>query len=313
MLNRVGSAGIRQTVASGLQGFPLTDFDEAGEFAPGSFRERIEWMQSHRPSTLFLAGGAGEFFSLTPREYSDLVAAAVSVRSSDIPLIAATGFGTKTAIEYAQEAERLGADGLLLLPPYLTESSQAGLYEHIRAICHATGLPIIVYNRANGRLNAATLERLADACPNLIGFKDGVGDFEELVRMRAALDGRLAMINGMPTAEVYAAAYIGLGIRSYSSAVFSFCPKIAMRFYKAVAGGDAKAADVIFTAFFSDYCRLRASQPGYAVSIAKAGARITGHGAGRVRPPLSDLTPEEEARLSDLINRFDELEMGATP
>ena len=77
----------------------------------------------------------------------------------------ARGYGTRTAIEYAQEAERLGADGLLLMPPYLVEASQEGLRAHITAICRATKLGVIVYNRANCRLAAATTARLAADCP----------------------------------------------------------------------------------------------------------------------------------------------------
>ena len=120
------------------------------------------------------------------------------------PSSPAAGYGTRTAIEYAQEAERLGADGLLLMPPYLVEASQEGLRAHITAICQATRLGVIVYNRANCRLAAATTARLAADCPNLIGFKDGVGDLELLAATRAAVGDRLLFINGMPTAETYA-------------------------------------------------------------------------------------------------------------
>jgi 5-dehydro-4-deoxyglucarate dehydratase len=295
---------VRKFLMEGVQAFPLTDFDSSGEFSPAPFRRRIEWMQSHNPSALFVAGGAGEFFSLTPREYSAVVSAAISVRKEGMPIVAAAGYGTKTAIEYAQEAERLGADAILLLPPYLTESSQAGLHEHISRLCAATRLAVIVYNRANCRLQADTLRNLVASCPNLIGFKDGIGNIEELIAIKSAVDSKIAIVNGMPTAEIYAASFRSIGVRSYSSAVFSFSPEIAKRFYSATVNDDESLIASILEKFFAQYCRLRAKQPGYAVSIVKAGARITGHSAGKVRPPLSELTADEERNLAGIINEF---------
>ena len=82
-----------------------------------------------------MAGGAGEFFSLTAEEYAALVGAAVAHRVGDIPILGAAGYGTRMAIAYARETERLGADGLLLLPPYLTEGTPAGLGAHVEAVC----------------------------------------------------------------------------------------------------------------------------------------------------------------------------------
>lgn len=298
---------VKQRVREGVQAFPLTDFDEAGEFVPAAYRERVEWMQSHEPGALFVAGGAGEFFSLTPREYSDVVSNALVARTGGTPVIAAAGYGTKLAIEYAQEAERLDADGILLLPPYLTETSQDGLLAHIARVCNSTRLAVIVYNRGNCRLSASTLRTLVDRCPNLVGFKDGVGNVEELIRVKSMVGSEIALINGMPTAEIYAPTFRSLGINSYSSAVFCFSPLIAKKFYKALMADDHDATSVMMREFFGEYCRLRASQPGYAVSIAKAGARLTGHGAGPVRPPIHDLNAEEEQVLSRLIARFETL------
>src|SRR5882757_3219961 len=164
---------LKEAIPRGMLSFPLTDFDAQGEFYAAACARRLEWLSNYPSSALFMAGGAGEFFSLTPDEFSAVIATAVKVCGGRTPIIAGTGYGTRTAIAYAQEAERLGADGLLL-PPYLVEASQEGLRAHITAICRATRLGVIVYNRANCRLAAATTARLAADCPNLIGFKDGV-------------------------------------------------------------------------------------------------------------------------------------------
>ena len=182
---------LKAAVPRGMLSFPLTDFDANGEFDPAACARRLEWLSGYPSSALFMAGGAGEFFSLTPAEFSAVIDTAVRACGGRTPVIAGCGYGTRTAIEYAREAERLGADGLLLMPPYLVEASQEGLRAHITAICNATKLGVIVYNRANCRLAAATTARLAADCPNLIGFKDGVGDLELLAATRAAVGDRL--------------------------------------------------------------------------------------------------------------------------
>jgi 5-dehydro-4-deoxyglucarate dehydratase len=190
------------------------------------------------------------------------------------------------------------------MPPYLVEASQEGLRAHITAICKATKLGVIVYNRANCRLAAATTARLAADCPNLIGFKDGVGDMEGLAATRAAVGDRLVFINGMPTAETYAAAFQAAGCITYSSAVFNFVPRTSLKFFDAIRANDHATVDALMRDFFVPYVRLRARQPGYAVSIVKAGADVVGRSAGKVRPPLSDCTAEEVRELTALIEKM---------
>ena len=218
-----------------------------------------------------------------------------------MPVIAAIGMSTASAVSYARTAAELGADGLLLLPPYMTEASQAGLAAHITAVCQATSLGVIVYNRANCRLTAATLATLVESCPTLVGLKDGFGDIEQLMAMQSLLGDRVLLINGMPTAEVYASAYKGMGVTTYSSALFNFIPKSAQRFHSSVMADDTATVRAFFRDFLLPYLRIRSAQPGYAVSIVKAGAKIVGRSAGPVRSPLSDLTDEEFATLTSLI------------
>lgn len=292
---------LKAALPTGLLSFPVTDFNAAGEFDAAGYRARLEWLAPYGTATLFAAGGTGEFFSLTQREYSDVVKTAIEGSRGQVPIVAGAGYGTRMAIEYAQEAERLGAAGILLMPPYLTETSQAGLRAHIAAVCKSTKLGVIVYNRANCKVSAETLLAVADECPNLIGFKDGVGEIEAMVSVYNALGDRLTYLGGLPTAEVYAAAYLAMGVPTYSSAVFNFIPRTALDFYKAVTTGDTATVDRILRDFFFPYLKIRNRQPGYAVSIVKAGATIVGHGAGPVRSPISDLTDVELEELRPLI------------
>ena len=292
---------LKLTLQSGLLSFPLTDFDAGLRFAPKPYAARLEWLMPYGASALFAAGGTGEFFSLEPEEFTQVVRTAVDTCRGRMPIIAGAGGGTTLAIKYAQEAERAGAQGLLLLPHYLTEATQEGLVAHVRAICAATKLGVIIYNRGAARFAPETVAKLAESCANLVGYKDGVGDIEHFVSVRRKLGDRVAYLGGLPTAEVFAGAYKAMGCPVYSSAVFNFIPKTAVEFYEAHARGDMKTTDRLIDQFFLPYIALRNRGQGYAVSIVKAGATIVGHSAGPVRPPLTDLQPAEVEQLRALI------------
>ena len=295
---------LKQVLQAGLLSFPLTDFDAQLRFAPKPYADRLEWLQPYGASALFAAGGTGEFFSLEPGEFSEVIKVALDTCRGRTPILAGAGGGTTLAIRYAQEAERLGAQGILLLPHYLTEASQEGLIAHVQAVCHSVKFGVVVYNRGGCRLTPASLQVLADTCPNLIGFKDGVGDIEKFVAIRQTLGERFAYLGGLPTAELFAGAYKAMGCPVYSSAVFNFIPKTAMDFYNAHAAGDTATCDRLVRDFFLPYIALRNQGEGYAVSIVKAGATLVGHSAGPVRPPLSDLKPAEMDQLGALISKL---------
>jgi len=295
---------LKAVLGHGLLSFPLTDFDADLKFAPRPFAERLEWLQPYGASVLFAAGGTGEFFSLEPEEYSQVVKVSLDTCRGRTPIVAGAGGGTTLAIKYAQEAERLGAQGILLLPHYLTEASQAGLVAHVEAVCRSVKIGVIVYNRGACRLTPASLQVLAQRCPNLVGFKDGVGDIEKFVAVRQTLGDRFTYLGGLPTAEVFAGAYNAMGCPVYSSAVFNFIPKTAMQFYQAQVDGDIATTNRLIRDFFLPYIALRNQGEGYAVSIVKAGATAVGHTAGPVRPPLSELKPDEFDALSALISRL---------
>lgn len=297
---------LKRALSGGLLSFPLTDFDTHGVFDSRSSAARIEWLMRYPAAAMFSAGGAGEFFSLTPEEYSNVLRVAVQTARGKIPVIGAAGYGTATAITYAQKTEKIGADGILLLPPYLVEGPQDGLRAHITAVCRSTRLAVIVYNRGTCRLQAETLARLAQDCPNLIAFKDGIGDVETINAIHGLLGERMLMLNGMPTAEAYASEFRALGMATYSSAIFNFIPRTAIDFHRAVHDGDDAMVQRLTTDFLEPYVRIRKKQPGYAVSIVKAGAEIVGRPGGKVRAPLTDLTADERAELAALIEKMGE-------
>ena len=213
-------------IRSGLLSFPVTPFKADFSFDEATYRSNMDWLCGYEVAGLFAAGGTGEFFSLTPSEVLQVVKVAVDETNGRVPVLAGTGYGTAIAREIAVAAEKAGADGLLLLPPYLTHSEQEGLAAHVEAVCAAVKIGVIVYNRDNAILQPDTLARLAERCPNLVGYKDGIGDIELMTRVYTKLGDRLTYIGGLPTAETFALPYLDMGVTTYSSAVFNFVPDL---------------------------------------------------------------------------------------
>ena len=292
---------LKIALGSGLLSFPVTAFDAERKFNEEPYRRHVEWLAGFEATTLFAAGGTGEFFSLSPAEIPKIVAAAKEV-AGKVAIVSGCGYGTTIAVEIAKSVEKIGGDGILLLPHYLIDAPQEGLYEHVRAVCQSIGIGVMVYNRDNAILHADTLARLCDTCPNLVGFKDGSGDIGLIRQITATIGDRLTYLGGMPTAELFAEAYLGAGFTTYSSAVFNFVPDLAVQFYKALRAGDRKTCEKILRDFFYPFMKIRNRREGYAVSAIKAGVRLQGFNAGPVRPPLADLTREEEGILDKLIS-----------
>lgn len=291
---------LKNIISTGLLSFPVTHFHGDGTLNLESYQKHVGWLSQFDAAALFAAGGTGEFFSLLPEEIERVVRAAKEA-SSGTPIIAGCGYGTELAKDIARRAERAGADGLLLLPHYLITGPQDGLYRHVKAVCGATGLGVIVYNRDNSVIKTETLVRLAEDCPNLIGFKDGTGKVDLVREITTTLQDRLCYVGGMPTHELFAEALYGAGVTTYSSAVFNFVPELSLKFFNALRAGDIGTVQSILQSFFFPFARLRDRQPGYAVSAIKAGVQIAGFAPGPVRPPLTDLTAEEAGMLSQLI------------
>ena len=300
-MSKMNPSELAKKIGEGLLSFPVTHFSNDFQFEEGRYREHISWLLEHKPAGLFAAGGTGEFFSLTLSEFAAVVSAAVNETAERVPVLAGCGYGTAMAKEFAVAAENAGADGILLLPPYLVNADASGLAAHVEAVCAATKLGVIFYNRDNAIIDEVTLARLCETCPNLIGFKDGYGDIELMTRIYARLGDRLTYIGGLPTAETFALPYLEMGVTTYSSAIFNFLPEFAHTFYAAVRRRDHEKVYADLREFVLPYIAIRNRRKGYAVSIVKAGMTAIGRPAGPVRTPLVDLSEAELAELTKLI------------
>ena len=291
----------------GVLFFPVTPFTAAGDVDLDKLAEHVGKGVDAGPGGVFIACGTGEFHALEAGEFAHVVRTAVEVVAGRVPVYAGAGGSVAQAKVFAQAAEAAGADGILLLPPYLVTMPQAGLVAYTRAVAGATSLPVIVYNRSNARYNEASAIEVAHIS-NVVGFKDGTGDVDMVARIVRAVTDALEpsgkpfqFFNGLPTAEVSQQAYRAIGVPLYSSATFAFVPELALAFYEGLERDDDALVAALLREFFHPLVRLRDTVPGYAVSLIKAGVTMEGIEAGPVRPPLIMPSAKDIAELAEMI------------
>ena len=288
----------------GVLFFPVTPYGTDGDIAEQMVAEHVAQGVAAGAGGVFTACGTGEFNALDLADYTKVVAASVTATAGRVPVFSGAGGPLPTAKALARAAADNGADGLLLMPPYLVTAPPDGLVRYVREVASAGGLPVIIYQRGTARFSPSAVAELAQV-PEIIGFKDGLGDFDLLQRIiltvRRSTDREFTFFNGLPTAELTVPAYRGLGVTLYSSAVFAFAPEIALAFHKAVTGDDEVLVQRLLTDFYLPLVELRDRVPGYAVSLVKAGVRLRGLEVGGVRAPLVDPSAEDLAELERIL------------
>ena len=288
----------------GILFFPVTPFDAVGAVDLDLLRAHVDAGVVAGAGGVFPACGTGEFHALSASEAASVTRAAVEVVAGRVPVIAGAGGPLGHALEVARAAADAGAEGLLALPPYLVGGTQEGLVSYVEQIAAASGLPVIVYHRATAQFTVDGIRRLTRN-PQVVGFKDGTGDIgtTQLIVRAIAESGRtdFALFNGLLTAELTQAAYRGIGVPLYSSAAFAMIPEVANAYYRAHVDGDEERRLHILDGFYRPLVALRDETPGFGVSLIKAGLRLSGVAVGSVRAPLVDPTPDQEARLGEIL------------
>lgn len=285
----------------GLLAFPLTPFTPENRINAPLLRRQVERLLGAGAIAVCPACGTGEFFSLGPDEYRQVIDATVQQVAGQVPVVAGVGYGPALARAYVAVAEQAGADGLLVFPPSPPHAGAAGLEDHYRTVARSTRLGVILYQRDQVLFEAETVARLAQE-PNVVGLKDGIGQVERLLDIRRVVGDRLVLLNGLPTAEIHAAALSFCGARGYSSAILNFMPEIATAFYRATQTGDTATMQRLLDDAILPLAAIRRRRPGYAIALVKAGARLRGVPVGPVRPPLREVTAEDERDLRGLLS-----------
>lgn len=301
---------------TGILGFPVAPMDTNGKLDLQGLERNILFLIEEGLSSIFVGCGAGEFHAISNDEYREMVEVAAAATKGKVPLYTGVGGNISHALEQTKISEELGADGYLILPPYLIDPSPEGLYDYLSALITSTSLNAIVYHRDNCQLDLEVLQRLIEY-PQLVGFKDGVGDNELNNELTSTLGERLEWINGMPLAEVTMASYVNLGFRSYSSAISNYIPHISQIFYDALLNQKKELLYDVYQEVILPIHRIRRQKKGYAVALIKAGMEIVGLPVGtNVRPPVASVEKEHYQQLEQIIKtaleKFPKERVGST-
>jgi 5-dehydro-4-deoxyglucarate dehydratase len=295
-------------VLTGLLAFPLTSFDKHLALDLDGFADGVERHVAADAGAVFLGCGTGEYSALSFQEQSDLLLRGREAVADRVPVWLGAGGSAAQARAGVALAQHGGADGVLLMPPYLISGPPAGLLDYVRYAIGDSSIPVVVYHRGSGVFTPSSAIELLDI-PSVIGLKDGFGSVELMTRIvtgiRSAGGDRASdflFFNGLPTAEVSARAYAAIDVARYSSAVHCFAPEIAMAFFHALHDGDDATQQRLLSRFYLPLVDLRDETPGFAVSLVKAAARMRGHQVGGVRPPLVEPTPEQLERLASIVD-----------
>jgi 4-hydroxy-tetrahydrodipicolinate synthase len=195
----------------------VTPFHKDGSLNLDGAKRLARWLQDNGNDGLVLAGTTGEAPVLTDDERLSLLKAVVEAVT--IPVIAGTGTNdTAHSIHLTKEASKLGVAGILAVTPYYNRPSQAGIDAHMRAVCGATDLPVVIYDipvRTGRKINTATLAKLANEVENVAGVKDAAGNPAESARLMTMVPKSFELISGddgltLPLMAVGCTAVIGV-------------------------------------------------------------------------------------------------------
>jgi 5-dehydro-4-deoxyglucarate dehydratase len=282
----------------GVIAFPVTPFaDNLALDLPG-LHNNLTKLLEHPVSAVVAAGGTGEMYSLTPAEYSRVIELTAHAIEDRIPVIAGVGFGQRLAIEMAQAAEKAGADGILAFPPYYPHAEEDGLFEYYRSIGSATSLGMLIYSRDWASFTPSMVERLT-SIPTLVAWKDGQGDIRRLQAIINRIGERLHWIGG--AGDDMVGAYYSTGIRTFSSSIATVAPRLSLKLHELGELGESEMLAELIDQCVVPLYAIRSRRKGYEVSTMKAMMEMIGLNAGPVRPPLVNVTTEEEDELRTIL------------
>ncbi|HMD30150.1 MAG TPA: dihydrodipicolinate synthase family protein [Steroidobacteraceae bacterium] len=285
---------------SGVFPAATTQFDRALEVDLPATQKVQKALLDDGVHGLVLMGTVGEGNSLTAEEKRQVLKAAVEVSAGKVPVIAGVSeFTTVAAAEFARDAERLGAAGLMVLPAMVYVPTAAELEHHFRTVAAASGLPIMLYNNPPSyrvNIDIATLQRLADV-PTIVSIKESAPDSRRFTDIINAFGDRFVLFAGL---DDVAFEGLTLGAKGWVSGLTNAFPAESLRLYEALRKGDLENARRIYR-WFMPLLHLDAEHD--LVQSIKLAEQIMGRGSERVRPPRLPLAGDRRAAVIGLIER----------
>jgi dihydrodipicolinate synthase/N-acetylneuraminate lyase len=249
---------------------------------------------------LVLMGTVGEGNSLSAEEKRSVLRAAVEVGAGKTPIIVGVSeFTTAVAANFARDAERLGATGLMVLPAMVYVPTAAELEYHFKTVAAATGLPIMLYNNPPSyrvNIDMGTLERLAGV-PNIVAIKESAPDSRRFTDIINAFGDRFVLFAGL---DDVAFEGLTLGAKGWVSGLTNAFPVESLALYEALCKGDLERARRIYR-WFMPLLHLDAEHD--LVQSIKLAEQIMGRGSERVRPPRLPLAGARRAEVIAMIER----------
>ncbi len=291
-----------QSKLRGVLGFPVTPFQAGLSVDYDGLAQNISQMATHGFCAINAAAGAGEFYSLTTGEAVQVVETAVRAAAGKLPVLGTVGYNSEVAADMARRMEKAGAAGLLVMPPYFTNAPEEGMLRYYEAIGASSGLPLMGYSRDWAAFTPGALEKLAERVPTLEFWKDGQGNTRTLLQIIDKLGERLAWIGGI--GDDCAGMYFSAGVQGYTSGISNIAPKLCLSIAEAGLAKDFRRLEKILTEYVLPFYKIRGRVRGYEVAATKAAMRILGKPAGNVRPPLVDVTPDENGEIRHVLETW---------
>lgn len=280
----------------------VTPFKENGDVDYGKFAELVEFQIKNGTDAIIACGTTGEASTLTHEEHLEVIRYCVEKVAGRVPVVAGTGSNcTQTAVYLSQEAEKYGADAVLLVTPYYNKATQKGLYNHFKAIADAIKIPVILYNvpsRTGCNILPETVVKLCSEVENIVGVKEASSNISQITKLMALADGKVDMYSGNDDQIV---PLLALGAKGVISVLSNVAPKetheICSKFFEGdVAGSCAlqlKALELCDALF----CEVNP------IPVKKA-LNLMGMGAGSLRMPLSDMDEANVPKLEKALKNF---------
>ena len=274
----------------------LTPFKDDGSVDYDAFAAHADWVVAEGSHGLVPVGTTGESPTLSHDEHKRVVEVCVETAAKRVPVIAGAGSNnTVEAIELARHAEKVGANGLLVVTPYYNKPTQKGLIAHFAAIAEAVSLPIIIYNipgRSVVDMSPETMDKLAHAHKNIVGVKDATGKIERVSEQRITCGADFVQLSGEDATALGFNAHGGVGCISVTANV---APRLCAEFQEATLAGD-------FAKALSYQDRLMPLHKAVFMEPGVIGSKYALNKLGRISrtvrsPLLRDLEPSTEAAL----------------
>ena len=280
----------------------VTPFKENGEVNYEKLEEIVEEQIAGGTDAIIACGTTGEASTMSHEEHLDVVRYVCQVTKKRIPVIAGTGSNcTETAVYLSVEAEKFGADGLLLVSPYYNKATQKGLICHFSAVAEAVKIPILLYNipgRTGVTIQPETIASLCKNVDNIVGVKEASGNFSAMATMMNLADGRVDLYSGNDDQIVPLLALGGKGVISVLSNIApAQTHAICQAFFD---GNPAESARLQLAAIPLIAELFREVNP---IPV-KAAMNLMGKGVGPLRLPLTEMEPQNQEKLRAAMTAY---------